>query len=192
MDPAISQEMNADFVAYAVVGMEENGLIHILDFFMERGMTPRAQIDKFFELKVKWECNLAGIEAVAYQKALIHLVREEMFRKAKWYGDLAYFEVQPIIHNNEKDKITRVQGVLAPRYAAGYITHQRRFPDLEAQLQDWPYGKLDGPDAVAMAITLLDPHAGAALGDIFGTLPGQDAWASDDDLVGGSWRVRGI
>jgi hypothetical protein len=83
--------------------------------------------------------------------------------------------------------------VLAPRYAAGYITHQRRFVDLEGQLQDWPYGKVDGPDAVAMAITLLDPYAGTALGsDLIGKKLGADEWISDEELIGGSWRVKGI
>jgi hypothetical protein len=193
LDPAISEEMHADFSAYAVVGMEDTGLIHVLDFYMKRGMTPREQIDKFFEMKVMWECTAAGVESVAYQKALVHLIREEMFRQSKRWGDQSYFEVVPITHSLDKDKITRVQGVLAPRYAAGYITHQRRFVDLEGQLQDWPYGKVDGPDAVAMAITLLDPYAGTALGsDLIGKKLGADEWISDEELIGGSWRVKGI
>jgi hypothetical protein len=193
IDPAISEELSADFCAFAVVGMEDTGLIHVLDFYMKRGMNPREQIDKFFELKVMWECTAAGVESVAYQKALVHLIREEMFRKARQYGDHSYFEVTPITHSRDADKITRVQGVLAPRYSAGYITHQRRFPDLEAQLQDWPYGKVDGPDAVAMAITLLDPYAGTALGsDVLGKKIGEDSWNSDEELIGGDWRVRGI
>jgi hypothetical protein len=193
LDPAISENMTADFCAFAVVGMEDIGLLHILDFHMERGMTPRAQIDKFFEMHNLWQCSLAGVESVAYQKALIHLMREEMFRKSRIYGDRAYFEITPITHSLDKDKITRVQGILAPRYAAGYITHQRRYPDLEGQLQDWPNGKVDGPDAVAMAITLLDPHAGTALGeDLIGKVAGQDAWKPDEELVGGDWRARGV
>jgi len=193
LDPAISEELSADFCAYAVVGMEDTGLIHVLDFYMKRGMTPREQIDKFFELKVAWECTATGVESVAYQKALVHLIREEMFRKARFYGDHSYFEVVPITHSRDADKVTRVQGVLGPRYAAGYITHQRRFPDLEAQLQDWPYGKVDGPDAVAMAITLLDPYAGTALGsDVLGKKIGEDAWIADEELIGGDWRVRGV
>lgn len=191
LDPAISDELRADFCAFGVVGMEESGLLHVLDFFMKRGMSPREQVDKFFELKVMWQCTAAGVESVAFQKALVHLIREEMFRKSKIYGAQAYFECIPITHSI--DKITRVQGVLAPRYSAGYITHQHRFPDLEGQLDDWPLGKLDGPDVIAMAITLLDPVAGVALGkDAMGATPGTDSWKSDEELIGGDWHYRGI
>lgn len=198
LDPAISEELTADFSAYAVVGMEDSGLLHLLDFYLKKGMTPRQQVDKYFEMKVFWDCTAHGIEASAYQKALIHLVKEEMFRKSALYGNAAYFEVTPIIYgSSDKDKITRVQGVLAPRFAAGYITMQHHFPDLISQLDDWPAGKLDGPDVVAMAITLLDPVAGAALpgglsGDAGGKLPGEDRWGRLEDMIGGDWHMRGV
>ena len=55
-----------------------------------------------------------------------------------------------------------MQGALAPRYKAGYVTHERLFPELKTQLLDWPNGKKDCPDAVAMAVTLLDPYAAQA------------------------------
>lgn len=194
LDPAISEDLHADYCAFAVVGMEHSGILHVLDFYMKRGMSPREQIDKFFELKILWDCTRCGVEAVAYQKALVHLIKEEMFRKSRIYGDKAYFEVEPITYNNDKDKLTRVQGVLAPRYSAGYVTHQRRFPDLEGQMEDWPVGKLDGPDAVSMAVTLLDPAAGAALP---AGLSGRDAsqldqWEALERQIGGDWHVRGI
>lgn len=197
LDPAISEEAHADFCAFAVVGMEDSGLLHVLDVFMKKGMSPREQVDKFFEMKVMWNCTAVGIEAISFQKALIHLVKEEMFRKSAIFGNAAYFEIVPIIYNNDLDKIKRVQGVLAPRFSAGYITFQRRFLDLEAQLDDWPAGKLDGPDVVSMAITLLDPVAGAALpggldSDAGGKVLGEDRWGRLEDMVGGDWHYRGI
>lgn len=197
LDPAISEELTADFSAYAVVGMEDSGLLHLLDFYLKKGMRPREQVDKFFEMAVFWECTAHGVEATSYQKALVHLIKEEMFRKSAVYGNAAYFEIKPIIYGHDRDKITRVQGVLSPRFTAGYITFQHRFPDLESQLEDWPAGKLDGPDVVAMAITLLDPVAGAALpgglsGDAGGKVPGTDEWGRIEDMIGGDWHVRGI
>ena len=143
-------------------------------------------------MKVRWQCTHAGVEAIAYQKALIHLIKEEMFRKSRIYGNAAYFECTPITYNNDKDKVTRVQGVLAPRYSAGYITHQHRFPDLEGQLEDWPLGKLDGPDAIAMAVTLLDPAAGAAIPAGMGRVADTDEWIPLMEQVGGDWHVRGV
>ena len=155
MDPAISNRPGADATSIAVVGMQDSGLIIVLECWSKVGATPREQIDKFFELYSTWQPSRIGIEAIAYQKALIHLVREEMFRRH------CYFEIQEITHGRTA-KNERVEGVLQPRYAAGYIHHARRFPTLETELLDWPNGKKDNPDAVAMAITLLDPYAAQA------------------------------
>lgn len=179
-DPAISDDPDADFCAFGVTGITERGQHHVLEVVGERGMHPRAQIDKFFELKFKWDPTQCGIEAVAYQKALIHLVKEEMFRKAKTFGPKAYFEVTPILHGKQ-GKIPRVEGILAPRYAAGYISHQRVFPELETQLLEWPKDKKDFPDVVAMCISLLDPFAATAFdkGDVLADGEFEDSLAKD-------------
>jgi hypothetical protein len=188
-DPAISDKKTSDYFALGVVGMTPNGIIHVLDVFMDRGLTPKQQVDKFFELHFLWDCTHHGVEAVAYQKALIHLLKEEMFRRARTRGSSAYFEITPIIHGNT-GKIERVEGVLSPRYLAGYVTHQRRFPEYETQLLEWPNGKKDGPDVVAMAITLLDPFAAFA-----NNMPGdeEDRLSKDyfpplDVVFNGEWR----
>jgi hypothetical protein len=166
VDPAIAEQRgnsqkSPDFFCAAVVGMTDRGRIHILDLFAKIGASPREQIDKIFDLKIKWDCTNVGIETIAYQKALAFLVREEMFRKSKLLGSAAFFEVEEITHGRI-DKITRVEGILAPRYSSGYISHQRNFPELETQLDDWPQGKKDAPDVVAMAIMLLQPYAALA------------------------------
>jgi hypothetical protein len=189
-DPAISKERDACPCAFAVVGMDEKGRMHVFDVYMEVGMSPRQQVDKYFELHFKWDCNKHGVEAVAYQKALIHLLKEEMFRKGREYGPKAYFEIEPITHGRTA-KSPRVEGVLSPRYAAGYITHQRRFPEYEEQLTDWPNAKQDGPDVVAMTVTLLDPFA-ALVGDE--DEHGQSVYEKDEyppleQVIGGDFRT---
>ena len=104
------------------------------------------------ELQIRFDKDKFGVESIAYQAALVHLLREEMFRKGY------YFEVTPITHGRQR-KEERVEGILQPRYASGYITHQRQFGILETSLLDWPNGKKDPPDAEAMAISLLDDYA---------------------------------
>jgi hypothetical protein len=190
-DPAISEKKGSDYCSFGVVGMTERGQVHVMDFFAEVGMSPREQVDKYFELHFLHQPNLHGIEAVAYQKALIHLVREEMFRKGKTFGPSAYFNIEPILHGRTA-KVERVEGILSPRYTAGYVSHQRRFPQLEEQLLDWPNGKKDGPDVVAMAVTLLDPYAAFALEgeDADGTDKlAQDQYQPLDEELAGSWRA---
>ena len=163
LDPAISEERRADFACIAVLGMLPGGRIHLYDVWMKRGATPREKINKFFEMKVQWKLGADakhGVEAIAYQAALVHLMQEEMFRKTKEFGMPVYFEVIKLTHS--KKKTERIEGYLHPRYSSGYITHQRVFPEYNSQLLDWPNGKKDGPDAVSMGVQLLDGVAWTA------------------------------
>jgi len=189
-DPAISDKKDSDFCSFGVVGMTPKGRIHVLDVYMERGMTPRQQVDKFFELHFCWNCTHHGVESIAYQQALIHLLKEEMFRRGKSMGPRAYFNIEPITHGRTA-KIERVEGILSPRYASGYVTHQRRFPEYEEQILDWPNGKKDGPDVVAMAVTLLDPMAAFAFDpdDESENKLEKDQFPPLDEVIGGDWRT---
>jgi hypothetical protein len=158
LDPAISDKPGADFCALVVAGMEmKTGQIHVLDVWGKVGASPRDQIDRFFDFHKLYDPQYCGVEAISFQAALIHLLREEMFRKKR------YFEITPITHKTKKEE--RVEGILQPRYANGYVIHARPFPLLEGQLLDWPNGKKDFPDALAMAVALLDPMAAAAAGE---------------------------
>jgi len=179
IDPAISEEEEADFCALAVVGMTEKGLIGVVDTWLKRGASPREQVDIFFSMSKKNGSTLHGVESIAYQKALVHLIREEMFRKKH------YFEIQTITHG-KTGKDERILGVLQPRYASNYVVHLRRFVELETQLLDYPKGKKDLPDAVAMAITLLDPYAAQASDPDFDL--GEDEYPPLDEVFGGDWR----
>lgn len=183
IDPAISDSETADFCAIADVGMTEKGLIGVVDTWAKRGAMPREQVDMFFSMKKKNGATLLGVEAIAYQRALVHLIREEMFRKHD------YFEIEEIRHGKiAKDE--RILGVLQPRYANNYVVHIRHFPELESQLLDFPAGKKDLPDAVAMAITLLDPYAAAAA-DPEKDL-GDDEAPPLDEIFGGDWRKQNV
>ena len=190
IDPAISEKKDSDFTALAVVGMTENGQIHVAEVFLGKGLHPKDQVDKYFELHFAYDCNRHGVETVAYQKALLYLLKEEMFRRGKTFGPNAYFEIDPITHGRVS-KEERIEGILGPRYAAGYITHDHVFPDFEMQLLDYPVGKKDGPDVVAMAITLLDPYAAFAF-DSENLDPdklAKDQFKPLEEELAGEWRM---
>lgn len=158
MDPAISEKKRADYATLCVVGVKRKGQFSVLDFWAKKGPSPRELIDKFMELQAVHKTRYNGIESIAYQAALVHLMREEQFRKKQ------YFEITPLTHSQKK--VERVEGILGPRFASGVITFNKPFPLLQTQLADWPNGKMDGPDVLAMAISLLDPHAPlAAIGE---------------------------
>jgi hypothetical protein len=152
IDPALSSAKTACDCVLAVVARSiKNGRTWVEDLVGRKGMTPREQVDTYFELSSKYNVDHHGVEAIAYQTALVHLLREEMFRKGK------YFEITEIKHGIRKE--VRIEGILQPRYRNGYIHHVRPFRKLETQLLDWPNGGFDWPDVVAMAIALLDPYA---------------------------------
>ena len=92
---------------------------------------------------------------------MVHLVREEMFRKGH------YFEITAVSHKSRK--IERIMEILQPRFIAKYIEFYQRFPELEVELLDLRSDtndqRDDGPDALAAAITLLDPFAAVASGE---------------------------
>lgn len=149
LDPAISDQPGRDHTALVVAGRRADGAIWFLDEWGGLGKTPREKIDMFFEMYERWQCTHTGIEAVAYQKALIYLMQEEMARRQ------LFFNVQPILQGSAVRKDDRIVGILAPRYSNGYIKHRRPLPMLETQLLDFPNGKKDFPDAAAMACQLL-------------------------------------
>lgn len=157
IDPAISDKKGSDWCVIAIVGMTANGQVHVLDMWSKVGASPREQVDEYFRLHFLWFPDLHGVEAIAYQAALVHLLTEEMARKSKVFGNRAYFGITPITHSRRK--VERIEGILAPRYASGYITHQRRFHQMESEALDWPNGKKDHLDATAMGVSLLDPAA---------------------------------
>lgn len=157
VDPAISTQPGADFFAIGVVGITDRGKKHVLDFFAKKGVHPDAQVDMYFELAMKWDCTHHGVEATAYQKALIFAIRGAMFAKAKQYGPQAYHDVTETFPGKSKE--WRIEHILQRQYKAGYMTHNRRFADLESQLLDYPNGKRDGPDVIAACISLLEPFA---------------------------------
>jgi predicted phage terminase large subunit-like protein len=151
-DPAISEREKADRCTFTVVGMTEGGRLYVLEQHGERGMKPRTQIDMLFDLYKKWQPDVVGIESNSFQKALVHLTQEEMFRKR------CYFEITPV--TNAQAKHSRIKGILQPRFAAGYISFAGRFAELEKELLNFPLAAHDDhADGLAGAVSLLDPAA---------------------------------
>lgn len=164
IDPAISKTSGSDYCAIAVVGITESGHKHVCDFHAEVGMPMSDQAEKYFELKMKWDCTHHSSESTAYQAALAQVIRTLMFQKAKVFGTKAYFEIIDTWPSGRK--IERVEGILQPIMASGYLTFQQIWPELEVMFSDWPKGKLDGPDCIAGAISTIEPqYAALSYGD---------------------------
>lgn len=157
IDPAISGKPGADYCCIAVVGIMENGHKHVCDFWAKQGAPMSEQADRYFDMKIAWDCTHHSSESTAYQAALAQVIRQLMFIKSKTYGVKAYFEIRDVWPGGRK--IERVEGILQPIMSAGYLTFQKIWPELEVMFNGWPDEKLDGPDAIAGAVANLEPYA---------------------------------
>ena len=177
VDPAISANRRADHAVISVWGISQSGLLWKLDQWGGLGKTPREIVDNYFRLSKLWNCRRHGVESNAYQAALVHLLREEMFRKKQ------YFEIEAVTHKTKKED--RIIGILVPRYSAGYVRHARKFPESEIQAIDFRRGieqKDDYLDADAGCVALLDPWAAQAAGKDLSA----DEYPPLEEVLGGS------
>ena len=149
LDPAISQKAGRDHTALIAAGRKANGMLWVLDEWGGLGKTPREQVDQLFLWQHRFQAHTVGIETVAYQAALVFLMKEEMARRGK------FFIITPVLHGAQEKKTERINGILQPRYANAYVRHAKPLPILESQLADFPSGKVDYADALAMCFKLL-------------------------------------
>lgn len=173
-DPAISEKEKADFCTFTVVEMQAQGKFYVLESYGERGMEPRKMVDKFFELHRLYTPRFAGVESNGFQRALIHIYKEEMFR-ANYY-----FEIIPV--TNAIAKVARIKGIVQPRYAAEVLFFTRPFLTLQKEMIEFPFSKHDDHlDGLAGALSLLDPAA-------FMAHSGAEKEKTLEEEIGGDWR----
>jgi predicted phage terminase large subunit-like protein len=162
IDPAISQEKEADYTAMVVLGIDHFGYWYILDLFREH-VNPNQLIQQIFYLNERWHPLDIAIEEVAFQKALQYSISDEMRRRNEY---LPISEVKP----QERSKEQRIKG-LQPLYANGIIFHNKDLREndyLEDELLRFPRGRHDdlvdalsyGKDIVAIPRRKRSPNRG--------------------------------
>jgi hypothetical protein len=164
MDPAISEKRTADSTVIVAAGITSKGVIWLLDVWGKRTSDEMEKIDAYFAMSRRWgistfgECH--GVESNAYQAALAHRIKEEMFRQKH------YFELVPVV--NKSKKISRIKEGFVQPLVAGYVRCARRFYPLEIEgaefREDGTHKHDDYLDASAGALGLLEPAAAAASG----------------------------
>ena len=136
VDLAISEKPNADYSAIVTVGVNSAGHWVVLDVEYGR-YDPTTTMDAVFSAVQKWRPLAVGIEAVAYQSALLHFLEKEMPQRG------IFFRITPL--KAEKKKELRID-TLQPRFAVGTVWFKERavwLPELEAELLAYPHGVRD-------------------------------------------------
>jgi len=150
VDLAISEKETADYTVVMCVGIDRDKRLYVIEY--DRGhYNPRQIIDAIFNMynKHKDKVKIVGIETVAFQKAMMYLVKDEMRRRG------TYMPLEEL--KADKDKRRRI-GALQPLFENGDIFLKREHKELEQELLEFPYAEHDDTcDALAYVLQVLRP-----------------------------------
>lgn len=147
LDPAISLQESADYTALVVISVDtaKNWYVRVANRYR---ITPTEIIELIFKTQAEWKCKAIGIEEVAYQKALLYMMDQEMRRRGQ------ILPVSGVKAFVDKSKESRILG-LVPRFEWGRIFLNQGLNDLEKELAQFPRGSHDDLlDALAYLETL--------------------------------------
>ncbi len=167
VDPAIGQEEHHDFTGITVVHGDSEMRWYV-EVAKRLRLTPTQTVNVIFELCEMFKPRLIGIEEVAYQKALIYLIHEEMNKRGQ------FIPITGVKPPTDKTKEMKILSVLVPRLEYGRIFFNQGLHDLEHELLTFPRGSHDDIlDALASCDELMSypskekpkdvrPHPGTA------------------------------
>ncbi len=132
VDPAISLEDNACFTAFVVVDVDIDNQWYLKAARRVR-ITGTQTIKLLFDLHSIYKCTMIGVEAVAYQMALMHFLDAEM-RKRK-----ITIPVTEIRRGPDKSKGMRIRS-LVPRFEWQRLLIKPGLYDFEDEYLKFPRG----------------------------------------------------
>ncbi len=135
IDPAIGQKKTSDYTGIVVISTDSDGGWYVRVARRER-LTPSQIVNICFEIQKEFNTHGIGIEAVAYQEALLYMLAEEMQRRK------AVLPIKEFRPPTDRTKEARIRG-LVPRYEWGRISHAQGLYDLETELLQFPRGSHD-------------------------------------------------
>lgn len=163
MDLAFSnlKTKRRDFTALAVVGMDHDGYLYVLD--LERFKTDKMEeyYEKAIESYLKWGFRTLVIESNNGGGLVAEYLKDKVRREG---GTL---EIKPKVAPNDSSKYERILQILEPRYRNNEVFHNRigYIRLLEEELKQPKPKNDDLKDAVTLAVSELKPpmNRGTAL-----------------------------
>lgn len=167
IDPAISAEDGADYTGIAVVSVDHDHNWFVRLASRER-LNPTQIVNKVFELQKTYNCMGIGVEIVAFQKVLTHMIRERVTQT----GEMV--PIKEIKRGPKTSKQMRIMRLI-PRMEWGKLFHHRSMTDLEKELLQFPRS---AHDDISDALSSLEeivfyPHKEAVE---YEPAPGSPAW----------------
>lgn len=135
VDPALSETDTADYTGIVVVAVDPEKRWYVR-FARRYRLTPTQLIDQIFKLNKEFSPQIIGIEEVAYQKALLYFLDEEMRRRDE------LLPIKGVRPPTDKTKQMRILS-LVPRFEWERLYLARGLSDLELELLSFPRGAHD-------------------------------------------------
>lgn len=135
IDPALSEADTSDYTGIVVIMVDKNKDWYI-PYARRHRLSPTELVSFCFKLNDEFNPSMIGIEEVAYQKALLYFLNEEMRRRNKM------MPVTGIKYPTTKSKQTRILS-LVPRFEWGHVNLSQGLMDLELELLQFPRGAHD-------------------------------------------------
>lgn len=135
-DFAISTAARSDFTVMVVCGIDDKGIMNIVDVRRNRWDSLEI-IDEMFSLQKKYEPQIFAVERGAIEKALGPVLRSEMQRRN------TYMNLHPLTPTT--DKQMRARGIQARLRAGGikFDKTQDWYPELEDEMVRFPKARHD-------------------------------------------------
>jgi phage terminase large subunit-like protein len=157
VDFAYSMSDRADYTAIAVIGMDRDGFIYVLE--IDRFKTDKISeyFEHILELHTKWDFRKLNAETTAAQVAIVRELKDQIRR----YGlFLSINEHKPTARQGSKEE--RLMAILEPKYANQSVWHYKggncQVLEDELILTHPPHD--DCMDALASAIDIAVPPSG--------------------------------
>ena len=151
-DFAISKSQRADSSAFGIVGMDDEGVLHVVDAYKAK-LDSWEITEKMFQIQQNWKPELFGVEEEKIKKAMGPFLNREMIRR----GVFINFPDPPLVPS--KDKSQRAAAIQARMRSGGmrFDMEADWFPAMQEELLRFPRGAHDDyVDVLAWAGLLMD------------------------------------
>lgn len=149
-DLAISEKQRADYSAFVVGGIDENGILHIINVVKGR-MDGRELVELILALEERYKPEAFGIEEGTISKSIGPYLREEMVKRGIFPS--------LVLLKPSTDKLTRARSIQARMRASAVRFDKRQdwYQGLEDEMTRFPRDRHDDQvDALAYLGLMLD------------------------------------
>ena len=138
------QLVGKDYEAIGVI-RRAKGAYYVLEYHRNRGHEPNWTVAMACELARKYRVARIVVEAIAYQRVLEYLLRQEMTRKGLYYA------IVPV--TDKRKKYNRIVSTLSGPLSQGKLFLRSNMADLKAELTTYPNTTHDDlVDMLAMGV----------------------------------------